>query len=118
MPKASGAGSGRLPKISLLRRSPSKKSATTGPYLICRLTKKNWELQHAVKEIAKRLGISHRRIGWAGTKDRNAITTQWISIYDVTPEQVSSVYLKDIILEPLSSVQRSTLARATPGKPL
>ena len=74
---------------------------TTGPYLICRLTKTNWELQHAVKEIAKRLGMSHRRIGWAGTKDRNAITSQWISLYNVTAEQVANVRLKDITLEPL-----------------
>jgi len=78
------------------------KGGTSGPYLICLLTKKNWELQHAVKEIAKRLGISHRRIGWAGTKDRNAITKQWISIYKVTTEQVAAVCLKDIILEPVS----------------
>ncbi|NMB78841.1 MAG: tRNA pseudouridine(13) synthase TruD, partial [Methanomicrobiales archaeon] len=79
------------------------KGGTTGPFLICRLTKTNWELQHAVKELAKRLGISHRRIGWAGTKDRNAITRQWISIYNVTPEQVAGVYLKDITLEVLHS---------------
>ena len=39
-----------------------------GPYLICRLTKREWELQRAVKEISKILGISHRRIGWTGTK--------------------------------------------------
>ena len=77
------------------------KGGSAGPFLICRLTKTNWELQHAVKEIAKRLGISHRRIGWAGTKDRNAITTQWISIYNVTPEKVAAVYLKDITLEVL-----------------
>ena len=75
-----------------------------GPYLICLLTKKNWELQHAVKEIAKRLGISHRRIGWAGTKDRNAITRQWISFYKVTPERVAAVRLKDITLEPVKQV--------------
>jgi len=75
------------------------KGGTAGPFLICRLTKTNWELQHAVKEIAKRLGISHRRIGWAGTKDRNAITRQWISIYNVTAEQVAEVSLKDISLE-------------------
>ena len=75
------------------------KGGTAGPFLICRLVKTNWELQHAVKEIAKRLAISHRRIGWAGTKDRNAVTTQWISIYDVTPEQVAAVRLKDITLE-------------------
>jgi tRNA pseudouridine13 synthase len=75
------------------------KGGTAGPFLICRLTKTNWELQHAVKEIAKRLGISHRRIGWAGTKDRNAITRQVISIYNVTAEQVSAIYLKDIVIE-------------------
>lgn len=86
----------------LVEEIPPERKQTSGPFLICRLTKKNWELQHAVKEIAKRLGISHRRIGFAGTKDRNAITTQWISLYNVTPEQATAVYLKDITLEPLT----------------
>ena len=85
----------------IVEEIPPEKKQTTGPFLICRLTKKNWELQHAVKEIAKRLGISHRRIGFAGTKDRNAITTQWISLYNVTREQVAAIYLKDITLEPV-----------------
>lgn len=101
---AEGIG-GRLRSTAedfLVEEIPMEKKQTSGPFLICRLTKRNWELQHAVKEIAKRLGISHRRIGWAGTKDRNAVTTQWISIYDVTPERVAAVYLKDITLEPLA----------------
>jgi tRNA pseudouridine13 synthase len=85
----------------LVEEIPPEKKMTGGPYLICRLTKKNWELQHAVKEIAKRLSISHRRIGWAGTKDRNAITTQWISLYNVSAKQAAAVYLKDIMLEPV-----------------
>lgn len=70
-------------------------------YLICRLTKKNWELQRAVKEIAKILGISHRRISWAGTKDKHAITDQLISIYDVTETAVQNIRLKDITLTPV-----------------
>jgi tRNA pseudouridine13 synthase len=78
-----------------------KKGGGSGPYLICRLTKTNWELQHAVKEIAQRLGISHRRIGWAGTKDRNAVTRQLISLYHITPDQISGIRLKDITLEPV-----------------
>ncbi len=78
-----------------------KKGGNAGPFLICRLTKTNWELQHAIKEIAKRLGISHRRIGWAGTKDRNAVTRQFISLYNITTDQVAEVRLKDIILEPV-----------------
>jgi len=101
---AEGIG-GRLrmfPEDFLVEEIPlPDKGGTTGPYLICLLIKKNWELQHAVKEIAKRLGISHRRIGWAGTKDRNAITKQWISIYNVTAEQVAAINLKDITLEPV-----------------
>ena len=91
-----------LPEDFLVEELPlPEKGGNAGPYLICLLVKKNWELQHAVKEIAKRLGISHRRIGWAGTKDRNAITRQWISIYNVTAEQVAAIHLKDITLEPL-----------------
>jgi tRNA pseudouridine13 synthase len=78
-----------------------------GPYLICRLEKKDWELQHAVKELAKRLGISHRRIGWGGTKDRHAVTSQLISLYNITPDQVGNVRLKDIMLEVIGHSQHA-----------
>jgi tRNA pseudouridine13 synthase len=71
----------------------------TGPYLICRLTKKNWELQRLVKEIARALGISHRRIAWAGTKDKRAVTTQWISIFNIDPESIGNLRFKDVRLE-------------------
>jgi len=80
---------------------PLQPPAGTGPYLVCRLTKKNWEHQHAIREIARRLGISHRRIGWAGTKDRRAVTTQYISIYNVSAEEVQKVSLRDLSLEPV-----------------
>jgi tRNA pseudouridine13 synthase len=71
----------------------------TGPYLLCRLTKKNWELQRLIKEIARSLGISHRRIAWAGTKDKHAVTTQLISLYNVEPGAVEALHFKDVILE-------------------
>lgn len=70
-------------------------------YLICRLTKKNWELQRAVKEIAKILGVSHRRISWAGTKDKNAVTDQLISLYDISETDLENIRLKDITLIPV-----------------
>lgn len=97
-----------VPEDFLVEEIPlPEKGGTTGPYLICTLTKTNWELQHAIKEIAKRLGISHRRIGWAGTKDRNAITQQRISLYNVTAEQVAGIRLKDITLEPVGQVNEA-----------
>ncbi|ABN57328.1 MULTISPECIES: tRNA pseudouridine(13) synthase TruD [Methanoculleus] len=98
---APGIG-GRLrvsPADFVVEELPLPISDQNGPHLICLLTKTNWELQRAVKEIAKRLGISHRRIAWAGTKDKNAVTTQFISIYNVTPEAVEQVHLADISLE-------------------
>lgn len=70
-----------------------------GPHLICRLTKRNWETQRAVREIARALGISHQRIGWAGTKDRRAVTTQYISLYEVDPEDLERISLRDLSIE-------------------
>ncbi len=72
----------------------------SGPYLICKLTRRLWEHQHAVQEIAKRLGISRRRIQWAGTKDRNAVATHYISLYNVSPEDINKISMKDCSIEP------------------
>jgi len=71
----------------------------TGPYLIIRLTKRNWEQQRLVKEMARALGISHRRISWAGTKDRRAVTSQYISIHGLEPDTVERITLPDLRLE-------------------
>jgi tRNA pseudouridine13 synthase len=71
----------------------------SGPYLICKVTRRSWEHQHAIQEIAKRLGISRKRIGWAGTKDRNAVATHYISLYKVEAEDVARISLRDISIE-------------------
>ncbi len=75
----------------------------TGPYLICRLTKKNWDQQRAIKEIAGRLGVSHQRIGFAGTKDKRAVTTQYISIYKADPAVIQNLKIPDMTIEPVGS---------------
>lgn len=79
----------------------------SGPYLIAKLTKRSWEHQHAMREIGKRLAISPKRLGWGGTKDRNAVTTQYISLYDISEEQLAAVSLRDITLTPVTRHQFS-----------
>ena len=79
---------------------------TDGKYLICTLEKKNWDQQRAVKEIAKRLHISTKRIGFSGTKDKAAVTKQYISIYDIAPEGVNGLSIADMSLEPCGYMQR------------
>lgn len=78
----------------------------TGRYLLCRLNKRNWDQQQAVREISRRLGISHRRISWAGTKDKRAVTTQLIAIYDLEPEEIERLRIRDIDLEVLGRAER------------
>lgn len=77
----------------------------SGPYLICKVTRRSWEHQHAIHEIAKRLGISRKRIGWAGTKDRNAVATHYISLYKVEEDQIRALSFKDMAVEPVSRHQ-------------
>ena len=79
----------------------------TGPYTICKLTKRSWEHQHAMHEITDRLRISQKRIGWAGTKDKNAVTTQYISLYNVPAEILENLNIKDMIIEPVATHQFS-----------
>ncbi len=60
------------------------------------MQKRDWNTAQALRAIAKRLNRGIKSIGFAGTKDRKAITTQLCSIYGATPEQVRSVSIKDI----------------------
>lgn len=83
----------------LVEEVPAGTWGTTGRYLILSLTKRNWEQQRLVKELARILGISHRRISWAGTKDRRAVTSQYISVQGLEPEALGRVALPGVSLE-------------------
>ena len=72
-----------------------------GKFLICTLKKKNWDTQLALRKIAKRLRISKNRIGFAGTKDKKAVTIQLISITNIEIEEVNNLKIKDIEVTPL-----------------
>ncbi|MCB9362241.1 tRNA pseudouridine(13) synthase TruD [Candidatus Woesearchaeota archaeon] len=52
----------------------------SGRYNVCRLTKKDMNTMDAIRDIAKRLHIPEKRIGFAGTKDKIAKTEQYITI--------------------------------------
>jgi len=74
-------------------------------YLMTEVTKTNWDTNHFLKSYSNALGISHKRITYAGTKDKKAVTVQKMSLYDVTKEQVESVHLKDISVRVLGRSQ-------------
>ncbi len=67
-----------------------------GRYAIAALRLRNWETNRLVRQLARTLHISRRRIGFAGTKDKRAVTTQLFSFEDVRPEAIKALRLKDV----------------------
>ncbi|MEE9594706.1 MAG: tRNA pseudouridine(13) synthase TruD [Candidatus Hydrothermarchaeales archaeon] len=70
----------------------------SGEYTHFTLEKSNWETIGAVKALARALGISQKRFGYAGSKDRRAVTRQRVAVWQVEPEQLAEIRIKDIKL--------------------
>jgi len=73
---------------------PSKNN--NGKFTIADLTSTNWENNLLIRELSNRLHISRQRVGFAGTKDKRAKTTQLMSFYKVSQDQLSKVKIKDV----------------------
>ena len=67
-----------------------------GKYSVFLLKKKDYTTSRAVSVVCKKLRINRKFVGYAGNKDKKAITTQYISIKGSKP---ISLELKDISLE-------------------
>ncbi|MDB5098917.1 MAG: truD [Cyanobacteria bacterium RYN_339] len=59
---------------------PTAPPAGEGDHLHVLLKKRGWTTKVVVDRLREGLGIAEDDMGWAGLKDRHAITTQWISI--------------------------------------
>lgn len=62
-----------------------------GEHLFVRVEKVGRDTLEVAKEIALRLGASPRDVGIAGQKDRQAVTTQWLSLAGPSPEAALSL---------------------------
>ena len=72
--------------------------AANGEYTHFNMEKENWETISAVRAIARSLDVSYKRFGYAGNKDRRAVTTQRIAAWQVEQEQLMKVQLYGIRL--------------------
>jgi len=68
----------------------------TGDYTYFYLEKKNYDTIKAVATVAHALQIPAKRIGYAGNKDKKAITTQLCSVRGVSEKALEGLQLKDI----------------------
>ena len=80
---------GRPTATGMLRRSPEDfiveedlgfEPDGEGDHVLLQLRKRGQNTQWLAKAIAKLAGVRERDIGYAGLKDRHAVTTQWFSV--------------------------------------
>ena len=73
-----------------------------GKHQIVKIKANNWDTHVLVKELSRKLNIGQKSIGFAGTKDKRAITTQHFSV-KTSRENLSAINLENIELEFLHS---------------
>lgn len=77
----------------------------SGRYSLCLLKKKNRNTEDVLRELRKQLGI--REVGHAGLKDKQAVTSQYITLKEVTPYAISAVKLTGASVKYLQHTSRS-----------
>ncbi len=70
-------------------------AAEDGEYTIARVWSSNWETNRLVEAISRAVDIPRGRTGFAGTKDKRAVTTQWMS-FKTDSEKLAGVSLRNV----------------------
>lgn len=90
-----------LPEDFEVDEVPFAFSPSTGPgkYTVARVRARNWETNRLMQELTRRLGVGRNDVFFAGTKDKRAVTTQYVSLR--APEAaVKALDIRDVdILE-------------------
>ena len=96
------------PEDFIVKEISIVKPGKQGTYAYVLLKKRSYTTLRALQHLAERLRIPLRDIGFAGNKDKNAVTEQLISIKNVREERIGNVGLKDIELEFLGYSNKPT----------
>src|SRR3972149_2915385 len=70
--------------------------AAEGAVTIATIRVRDWETNRLGRQLARSLRISRRRIGFAGTKDKRALSTRLLSFEGVPVDAVRALALKDV----------------------
>ncbi|HWG89552.1 MAG TPA: tRNA pseudouridine(13) synthase TruD [Candidatus Thermoplasmatota archaeon] len=86
---------------------PIPKVNGPGKYTLARVRSRNWETNRLMRELAQRLHISERGdLFFAGTKDRRAVTTQYVALR-APEERVRALQIKDVDILETTRVDRA-----------
>ena len=91
------------PEDFVVKEISNVKIKNSGKYFYSKLTKKNRNTLDVVKQLARILYVKEKQIGFAGNKDKHAVTEQTISFYGVKKDKIIKIINKDWDLEFLGS---------------
>lgn len=88
----------QIPSDFIVRESSSVEVKDSGTYSYLKCTKTNRNTLDVVRRISSLLNIKEKEIGFAGTKDKHAVTEQMISI-PLRKERVQNIEIDNVSLE-------------------
>ena len=84
------------PEDFIVEELPLYEPSGAGTHTYFGIRKRNLSTLEAINRIARELQVPSRDFGYAGLKDKHAVTTQILSVEGVTPEQVLKIEQPDI----------------------
>jgi len=81
------------PEDFIVNEIPDREWQENGKYLVLKVKKTNLNTEYIAQYICKTLGLKRSLLTYAGTKDRNAITTQFFSIKDASKSHLERLRL-------------------------
>ena len=86
----------QIPEDFIVKEIIKLKKRKNGEYSYFKLKKKNWNTIDVVRIIARKLKIPEKDIRYAGLKDKNAVTEQYISVRNIKNIKLK---IKDVDIE-------------------
>lgn len=86
----------KKPEDFIVEELPLYKPSQVGTHTFFAIRKRNLTTLEAINRIARDLQVQNRQFGYAGLKDKNAVTTQVLSVEGVAPERILEVQQPDI----------------------
>ncbi len=68
----------------------------SGEHVFAFIEKRGLTTKDAVRALCDHVGADPKAAGWAGLKDRHAVTRQWISLWGSTPDAVTKAEIEGI----------------------
>ncbi|MDY6764929.1 MAG: tRNA pseudouridine(13) synthase TruD [Halobacteria archaeon] len=70
-----------------------------GRFAVIRVKLTNYDTHEFARDLSNELEMSRKRVSWAGTKDKRAVTTQIMTVDGVSRDKLSSVRIKGAEIE-------------------